>query len=120
MVVSFMIAIPFSLVGRRSIRPDHRTDLIGRSRVRPADSFCTLPENGPHVGDVVLLNRHREHRRRCSVSGPLLRKVSSATCDSQRSKPLPRPRVEQIGGDREIEAASCPASLFGDALQPVR
>jgi hypothetical protein len=26
-----------------------------------------------------------------------------------------RPRVEQIGGDREIETASCPASLFGDA-----
>jgi hypothetical protein len=28
---------------------------------------------------------------------------------------LMRPRVEQIGGDREIETASCPASRFGDA-----
>jgi hypothetical protein len=28
-VVSFMIVVPFSLVGRRSIRPDHRTELIG-------------------------------------------------------------------------------------------
>ena len=28
---------------------------------------------------------------------------------------LMRPRVEQIGGDREIETASCPVSLFGDA-----
>src|SRR5215216_1524960 len=28
-VVSFMIAVPVSLVGRRSVRPDHRTDLIG-------------------------------------------------------------------------------------------
>jgi hypothetical protein len=27
--VSFMIAVPFSLVGRRSVRPDHRTDFIG-------------------------------------------------------------------------------------------
>jgi hypothetical protein len=49
------------------------------------------------------------------VSVPLLRKVSSAGCDFQRSKMLMRPRVEQIGGDREIETASCPASLFGDA-----
>jgi hypothetical protein len=52
---------------------------------------------------------------RCSVSGPLLRKVSRAACDSQRSKMLMRPQVEQIRGDREIETASCPASLFGDA-----
>src|SRR5436305_5061862 len=39
MVVSFMIAVPFSLVCSRSIQPDRGADLIGRSRVRPADSF---------------------------------------------------------------------------------
>src|ERR671930_613018 len=29
MAVNFMVAVPFSLVGRRSVRRDHRTDLIG-------------------------------------------------------------------------------------------
>jgi hypothetical protein len=31
-VVSFIGALPFSLVGRRSVGPDRRTDLIGRSK----------------------------------------------------------------------------------------
>src|SRR5213592_1249457 len=39
MVVSFMVAAPFSLgFGRRLIRLDRGADLIGRSRVRPANS----------------------------------------------------------------------------------
>jgi hypothetical protein len=41
-VVSFMIVVPFSLVDRRSIPPDRGADLIGRSTVRPADSFLCL------------------------------------------------------------------------------
>src|SRR6266508_4274780 len=46
-VVSFMVAFPFSLgFCCRSIRPDRGADLTGRSRVRPADPFRTLPEHG--------------------------------------------------------------------------
>src|SRR5919108_6459506 len=71
MVVSFMVAGPFSLGCRRSVPPDRGADLIGRSRVRPADYSAPFP-NTAHVGDVVLLNGHREHRRALSVSGPLL------------------------------------------------
>jgi len=37
------------------IRPDRGAELIGRSRVRPADPFRTLP-NTARVGDGVLLN----------------------------------------------------------------
>jgi hypothetical protein len=36
-------------------------DLIGLAWLRAAGSLCVLPEHGPHVGDVVLLNGHREH-----------------------------------------------------------
>src|SRR6266542_140125 len=46
-VVSFMVAFPFSLgFCCRSIRPDRGADPTGRSRVRPADPFRTLPEHG--------------------------------------------------------------------------
>jgi hypothetical protein len=31
-----------------------RTDLIGRVTVRTTGSCCAFPEQGPHVGDVVL------------------------------------------------------------------
>jgi hypothetical protein len=81
---------------------------------------ASFPEHGPYVGDVVLLNGHREDRR------PLFR-IRAAPAEGlagrvrfQRSKMLMRPRVEQIGGDREIETASCPASLFGDAHPALR
>jgi hypothetical protein len=60
-VVSFMVAGPFSL-GSVIVRFDRTRgpDLIGR-RARSADSVRTLPEHGPHVCDVVLPNGHREH-----------------------------------------------------------
>jgi hypothetical protein len=37
------------------MRPGRGADLIGRSRIRPADPFRTLP-NTARVGDGVLLN----------------------------------------------------------------
>jgi hypothetical protein len=56
MVVSFTVAVPFSL-GLSSF------DSTGpRRRSHPSQQspsgrlFRTLPEHGPHVGDVVLLN----------------------------------------------------------------
>src|SRR5918994_5085474 len=62
MVVSFMVVVPFSRwFGRRSVGPG-RTDLVGRDTVRAAGSCCAFPEQGPHVGDVVLGHRRREHR----------------------------------------------------------
>ena len=93
-VVSFMVAVAFSLdwssFGRaRSRRP-----------VRAAGSCGAFPEQGPHVGDVVLGYRNRELAAPCSSLGPLQRKVSTAVCDSQRSKMFTRPgsiRFELIG-----------------------
>jgi hypothetical protein len=46
MVVSFMVAVPFSLVDHCSARPDPRTELIGHGT--QSDSLVT------HVADEVL------------------------------------------------------------------
>src|SRR5207244_3855592 len=61
-VVSFMVAAPFSLglVVVRFHRTAARISSVAAESVRP--SIHALPEHGPHVGDVVLLNGHREHR----------------------------------------------------------
>src|SRR5438094_6666788 len=81
MVVSF---IGLSFLSWGSVSFD-RTEAWISSLERGAccKSLCLLLEHGPHVGDVVLLNGHREHRQALfRVSGPLLWKVSSAACDS--------------------------------------
>src|SRR6266487_5404559 len=78
MLVSFMI-VPLSLVGRRSVRPDRGADLIGRSRVRPAD-HSKLPEHGPHFGDV---------RSRPDFFEPF-----SRDCPTHPDGGLTRPRVD--------------------------
>jgi hypothetical protein len=49
----------------------------------------------------------------CSSLGPL-RKVSTAACDSQLED-VDASGVGQVGGDGEVEAASCPACLLDDA-----
>src|SRR5437867_803817 len=61
-VVSFMVAVPFSLSlssfdSTRPRRLSHPSQQSPSGRL-----FHTLPEHGPHLGDVVLLNGHREHR----------------------------------------------------------
>jgi hypothetical protein len=66
-----------------------RRQLNGRSSL----VGCVL-RTGPHLGEVRP-KPPREHR-----SARLMLMLSP---------------VEQIGGDREIETASCPARLFGDA-----
>src|SRR5204863_5195084 len=61
MVVSFM---GLSFLSWGSVSFD-RTEAWISSLERGAccKSLCLLLEHGPHVGDVVLLNGHREHRR---------------------------------------------------------
>src|SRR5438034_11433050 len=86
---------------RRSTRPDRGADRIGRSIVRPADSFRTLPEHGPYVGDVVLLNGHREHR-------PALFRVRAAAAEGLQPR-LRLPALEDVdtaGVDRSAQIAT--------------
>jgi hypothetical protein len=115
MVVSFMVAVPL-LDGfcRRSIRPDRGADRIGRSRVRPADSFRTLPKHGPYLGDVVLLNGHLEHRQalflvRAAAAEGLQRRLRLPALED-----VDTAGVDQVRADRDV-GADCPASLFDDA-----
>ncbi|MQA26753.1 MAG: hypothetical protein GEU94_15090 [Micromonosporaceae bacterium] len=116
MVVSFMVAVPFSLgfVIVRSDRPAAPIASVAAESVRPIHS-ASSPEHGPHVGDVVLLNGHREHR-------PALFRVRAAAAEGlQRRLRLPAledvdtPGVDQVRAARDVEAANCPASLFDDA-----
>src|SRR5256885_16526243 len=84
-VVSFMVAVPFSLSlsSFESTGPRRRSHSSQQSP--SGDSFRTLPEHGPHVGDVVLLNGHREHR-------PALFRVRAAAAEGlQRRLRLPEP-----------------------------
>jgi NAD(P)-dependent dehydrogenase (short-subunit alcohol dehydrogenase family) len=63
-VASLTVAAPFSL-GFVVVRFDRTAAPISSGAtesVRPI-SFHTLPEHEPNVGDVVLLNGQREHRR---------------------------------------------------------
>src|SRR5215204_822346 len=64
----------------------------GPTRQTPATigSCCAFPEQVPHVGDVILRYRRREHCSGSLVTGALLRKALTAACDSQRSKMLTR------------------------------
>jgi hypothetical protein len=50
-----------------------------------------LPEHGAHVGDVSLLNGHREHQRAPFRIRPLVRKVSGAACDPATLEDVTRP-----------------------------
>src|SRR5437879_2611684 len=59
-VVSFMVAVPFSLSlsSFELTEPGRRTH---PSQQSPSGRlFRTLLEHGPHVGDVLLLHGHRE------------------------------------------------------------
>jgi hypothetical protein len=71
------------------------------------------------VDDVVLLNVHRALARRCSVSGPRLRKVSSRL-GLPALEDVDTAGVDQVRADRDVEAANCPASLFDDAHTAAR
>src|SRR5439155_8976081 len=114
-VVSFMVAVPFSL-GFVVVR-FHRTaapiSSVAAESIRPI-IFRTLPEHGPYVGDVVLLNGHREHRQ------VLFRVRAPAAEGFQRRLRLPALEdvdtagVDQVRADRDV-GADCPASLFDDA-----
>jgi hypothetical protein len=108
-VVSFMVAGPFSLVWSSfgMTGPPHRSH---RSWHGPCcSSCCAFSEHGPHVGDV-LLNRHREHRRALfliraaaaeGLAGPLrlptLEDVDAASSRSRSLVPaLPGMRVRDV------------------------
>jgi hypothetical protein len=58
-VVSFMVAGPFSL-GSVVVRFD-RTAAPISSVAEPVRPIHSAHEHGPYVGDVVLPNGHREH-----------------------------------------------------------
>jgi hypothetical protein len=83
MVVSFMVAAPFSL-GLVVVPLDRTAAPISSVAAGPSGRFIPqLPEQGPHVGDVVLLNGHREHR-------PALFRVRAAAAEGlQRRLRLP-------------------------------
>src|SRR2546425_11089826 len=108
-VVSFMVAVPFSLTlsSFESTGPRRRSHSSQQSP--SGDSFRTLPEHGPHVGDVVLLNGHREHR-------PALFRVRAAAAEGLQRRLRPpaledvdTAGVDQVRADRDVEAANCPA-----------
>src|SRR5438093_5900851 len=83
MVVSFM---GLSFLSWGSVSFD-RTEAWISSLERGAccKSLCLLLAHGPHVGDVVLLNGHREHRR------ALFRVRAAAAEGLQRRLRLPEP-----------------------------
>src|SRR6266516_4521084 len=62
MVVNFMGSSFRSWWSFSFDRTEARISSVG-VWLRAASSLCLLLEHGPHVGDVVLLNGHREHRR---------------------------------------------------------
>src|SRR3989442_3691581 len=114
-VVSFMVAVPFSLSlsSFESTGPRRRSHSSQQSP--SGDSFRTLPEHGPHIGDVVLLNGHREHRpalfrvRAAAAEGLQRRLRLPALEDADTARGRPGPRRSYV------EAANCPPSLFDDA-----
>src|SRR5437016_5288960 len=82
-VVSFMVAVPFSL------------------------SSSSFDPTGPRRDLTVLLNRHREHRP------ALFRVTAAAAEGPQRRLRLPALEDVDTGGrpvraDRDVEAANCP------------
>jgi hypothetical protein len=99
----------------RAVRPGGRTDLIGRGMVRAARSSRAFPEQGPHVGDVVLGYRRREHCRALLLAGSAAAKAFNGRLRLPALKDVDTAGVEQVGGNGEVEAASCPARLFDDA-----
>src|SRR6059036_229108 len=80
MVVSFMGSSFLSWWSFSFDRTEARISSVERGSVLQA-----LPEHGPHVGDVVLLNGHREHR------WALFRVKAAAAEGLQRRLRLPEP-----------------------------
>jgi hypothetical protein len=106
MVVSFMVAVPsrWVLSSFDSTGPRRRSH---RSQQSPSGRFIPhLTGHGPHVGDVVLLNGHREHRQ------TLFRVRAAAAEGLQRRLRLPALEdvdtagVYQVRADRDVEAAN--------------
>jgi hypothetical protein len=91
------------------------TQLIGRGTVRAAGSCRALLEEGPHVGDVVLGYRRREHGRPLLVSGGASGEGFDGRLRLPALKEVDAARVEQVGRDGKVEAAICSASLFDNA-----
>ncbi|MGX7729670.1 hypothetical protein ACWPOB_10390 [Rhodococcus sp. 2H158] len=113
-VVSFMVAGPFSL-GCVVVRFDRTAAPISSVAAQFVRPIHSPPEHGPRVGDVVLLNGHREHRRALS------RVRSGAAEGLQRRRQLPAlddvdtAGVDRVRAERDVEASHCPASLFDEA-----
>src|SRR5918992_2964019 len=104
MVVSFMVAVPSRWLV--VVPPWHG----------PCRRSCrAFPEQGPHAGDVVLLHGRGEDRRALFI----VRTAAAEGVDRRLRLPaledVDAAGVDQVGGDREIEAAGCPASLLDDA-----
>jgi hypothetical protein len=96
------------------------TDLIGRGTVRAAGSCCASPEQGPRVGGVVLGYRRREHRRALLVAGRAAAEVFDGRLRLPALEEVDAAGVDQISGDGEVEAASCPACRSTMLTQPAR
>src|SRR5829696_5212492 len=106
-VVSFMVTVPFS---RGVVVRSGRTRRSHRSWHYPRGGSCRAsPEQGPHLGDVVVGDRHREH-------GLGLLEAGAAAAGGVEGR-LRLPALEDVdaagvGGDGEIEAAGRPTSPF--------
>src|SRR5918996_1269111 len=114
-VVSFMVAVPFSL-GLGVVRFDRPAAPILSVPAEPVRPIHSAPSpNTARVGDVVRLNAHREH-------GQALFRVRAAAAEGLQRRLRPpaledvdTAGVDQVRTDRDVEAANCPASLFDDA-----
>src|SRR5688500_16606748 len=91
-----------------------RSELIGRGMICVADACCAFPEQAPHVGDVVLSDRHQAHGRALLVAGAIAAKGFDSRLRLPALKNVDAARVDQVGGDGEVETARGLTGLFDD------